>query len=103
MPVLLYRSQLRQYVRYQYRRMLFLDASKELLDVACWHPSTHGSHHRVPGTESTMPQQKPPDQSPRPCTVRVLEIPELFHQLDETKPVHPLMCQYRRWSHSPEL
>src|SRR3546814_5343654 len=52
MPERLYPNRLPRCVRYRYRPMLFPDAGKELPDAACWLPSTHGSHHRVRGTES---------------------------------------------------
>ncbi|CSC02279.1 Uncharacterised protein [Vibrio cholerae] len=51
--------------------MVSLNAELEPPDVACSHPSKHGSHRRVLGTGSRMPRSIQLGLSQRPCSQRV--------------------------------
>ena len=47
-----------QYALTQYQPMVYQDASRGLLDVACLHPSRRDLHHRAPRKVRAMLQQK---------------------------------------------
>ena len=65
--------------------MVLLDLITELLDVACWHPLTHGLSRRFLKTGYMLSQQQLLVLEIRPCSLHVLQ--ELLSFLIRNEPL----------------